>query len=161
MKKMSTKGYSLIVIMVMMLVVIALSLGMPYYSRLLPLIFGSIVFLLSAIKLWQEFSSRDRKEEALTEGEVSKIREGKAPLRAYLLAGAWITGLILSLYLLGFRIVAPLFVFSYMKSHGTRWRTSIIFGIIILVIVYFGFERSLDVDLYQGLLFQWLERLSP
>ncbi len=159
MKKMSASSYSLIVIMVIALVVIVLSLGMPLTSRLLPLIFAGIILVLSAIKLWHEVSSRDRTGEAVAEDEVEKREASKATGRGYLLAFTWVTGFVLTIYLLGFLVAIPLFIVSYMKSHGTRWRTSIIFGIITLTIVYFGFERGLDITLYRGLLFIWLDRL--
>lgn len=159
MKRMSASCYSLITIMVIMLVVIILSLGMPIMSKLLPLTFGSTIFLLAAIKFWQEFSSLDRRGAAITEDEVRKREESKATRRGYLLAGAWIAGFTLASYLLGLLTAVPLFVFSYMKMHGTRWRTSIIFATVILAIVYFGFQRMLEIDLYPGLLFTWLDRL--
>ncbi len=156
MKKMSASSYSLIVIMVLMLAVIISALGMPFHSKLLPLIFASTIFLLSAIKLRQEMSARDRTEATVTGDEVSEIRESKVTGRAYLLTSAWVAGLVLAIYLLGFITAVPLFVFSYMKSHDTRWRTATIFGIITLAVVYFGFKRGLGVDLYEGLLFIWL-----
>ncbi len=159
MKKMSASSYSLIVIMAIALVVIVLSLGMPFSSRLLPLVSGIAIFLLSAIKLRQEFSSRDRTGEAVAEDEVEKREASKATRRGSLLAFTWLIGFVLALYLLGFLVAIPLFIFSYMKSHGTRWRTSIIFTIVILAVVYFGFERGLDITLYRGLLFIWLDRL--
>lgn len=159
MKKMSASSYSLIVIMVIALVVIVVSLGMPFSSRLLPLVSGIAIFLLSAMKLRQEFSSRGRTGEAVTEDEVEKRGESKATERGYLLAFTWVTGFVLTIYLLGFLVAIPLFIFSYMKSHGTRWRTSIIFTVVILAVVYFGFERGLDITLYRGLLFIWLDRL--
>ncbi len=162
MKKMSGSEYSLIVIMVIMLAVIVSSLGMPtFFSKLLPLTIGIIVFLLSAIKLRQEFLSRDRTKATVTEDDVSEIPESKGTRRAYLLTFAWIPGLVLAIYLLGFLISIPVFVLSFMKTHGTRWRTAIISAVITLAVVYFGFQRLLEIWFYEGLLFIWLDRILP
>ncbi len=161
MKKISGKEYSLIVIMVIMLVVIVASLRMPsFYSKLLPLTVGIIVFLLSAIKFGQEFLAREKTAATIIEDDVSEITESKATGRAYLLTFAWIPGLVLAIYLRGFLISIPVFVLSFIKLCGTRWRTAIIYGILTLVVVYFGFQIALNIDFYEGLLFIWLDRLQ-
>ena len=162
MKKISGSEYSLIVIMVIMLFVIALSLRMPtFFSKLVPLTTGIIVFLLCTIKLRVEFLARDRTKAMVTEDDVSEIRESKANTHAYLRAYAWIPSLVLAIYLLGFIISIPVFVLSFMKSHGTKWRTAIICAIITLAVTYFGFQRMLEIWFYEGLLFIWIDRLLP
>jgi hypothetical protein len=158
MKQMSLSSYSLIAIMVIALVVIAMSLGMPFSSRLLPLSFSIIIFILSALKLWQELSSRDKAEKAVTGSDVGTTEASQASGRRFLLAFGWVASFVLAIYLLGFLAAVPLFNLIFMKFHGTRWRTSILFAVIILAIMYSGFELGLDITLYRGVLFNWLDR---
>ncbi len=154
--KLTASSYSLIVIMAAMLIVIISALGMPLVSKLLPLIFGSVIFVLAAIKLGYDISAGDRTKATVTRDIGGQTEESKAPLRAYLLIGAWVAGFLMAIYLLGLGIACLLLVFSYMKTHGTSWLTTIISTIITAVIIYFGFQMALEIDLYPGLLFKWL-----
>ncbi len=154
--KLTASSYSLIAIMAAMLLVIILALGMPLMSKLLPLIFSSAIFILAAIKLWHDISAGDRAEATVAKDIAGQAEESKAPLRAYLLIGAWVVGFPLAIYLLGLLIACSLLVFAYMKTHGTSWLTAIISTIVIIIIIYFGFQTALGIDLYPGLLFKWL-----
>jgi len=155
-KKLAASSYSLIVIMAAMLLVIVLALGMPLVSKLLPLLFSSLIIILAAIKLWYDIWAGDKTEETVIKDIAGLGEESEAPLRAYLLIGAWVVGFLLAIYLLGLLIACPLLVFSYMKTHGTRWLTAIISTIVIIITIYFGFQTALGIDLYPGLLFKWL-----
>ena len=66
---------------------------------------------------------------------------------------AWLVGLFLAVYLAGFLVAIPLFILSYMKTHGAKWHVAIIFAILVTAIVYGVFEVALKVYLYEGLLF--------
>lgn len=154
--RLTASSYSLIAVMVIGLIVIISALGMPFVSKLLPLIFGSAVFILAAIKFWYDILARDRMEATVTKDIAGQTEESKVPLRAYLPIGAWVVGFLLTIYLLGFLIACPLLVLSYMKTHGTGWLTTIISTIVITIINYFGFQMALQIDLYPGLLFNWL-----
>lgn len=155
--KIRGSSYFYIVIMVIMLVVIGLSLGMEYFeSKLLPLIIGGIVFVLAAVGLRKEILVGDEHEATVTEGDETRREETGVSWRGYLLAGAWVAGFFLAIYLLGFIIAIPLFILSYMKAHGTRWLLAIIFAILTPLLIYGLFELALRVVLYRGLLFTWL-----
>lgn len=154
--KLTSSSYSLIVVMLVGLVVVALALGMPLVSKLLPLIFGSAIVILAAIEFCYDISVRNRAVATVIKDKVEQTEENKETLRAYLPIGAWIVGFLLVIYLLGLLIACPLLVFSYMKRHGTSWLTAIISAIVTPVVVYFGFQIALEIDLYPGLLFSWL-----
>ncbi len=155
--KIRGSSWVLIVIMVVMLVVIISSLRMEYFeSKLLPIIIGSVVFVLAAIALWRELLAGGKSRATVTGGETTREEETGVGWLRYLLAGAWVVGFFLAIYLLGFIIAIPLFILSYMKSHGTGWLTTIIFTILTPVLIYGIFELALKVDLYPGLLFTWL-----
>ena len=154
--KIKGSSYFFMVIMVIMLVVIGLSLRMEYFeSKLLPLVIGSAVFVLSAIGLWREILAGNQQETTVTGGDTTRAEEAEESWRGYLFAGAWVVGFFLGIYLVGFIIAIPVFVLSYMKSHGTRWLVAIVFAALTTVLIYGVFEFALGVDLYRGLLFTY------
>ena len=152
--KLRGNSYFLIVIMVIVLVMIVLSLRMEFLtSKLLPLLIGSIVFILAAIGLVQEIVTRDETKAITNESETGEGEKVRIRLREYLPIGSWVIGVTLAVYLVGFIITIPLFVFAYMKSHGVRWLLSITAAVLTTVFVYTLFELALRVELYRGLLF--------
>lgn len=152
--KIKGSSYFYIAIMVVMLVIIGSSLSMKYFeSRLLPLVVGSAVFALSAIGLWREIAAENRREATVTRGETVKKKEAGESWRGYLVAGAWLMGFFLTIYLLGYIIAIPLFILAYMKSHGSKWLVATVFAIITSVIIYGVFRLALNIELYRGLIF--------
>ena len=155
--KIRSSSYFFIAIIVVLLVSIGLSLRMEYFqSKLLPLMIGSIVLVLSSIGLGRDIRAKREPEATVTGGEVGRSEEAKGELGAYLRVGAWVAGFVLAIYLLGFIMALPLFILSYMKSHGAGWFVAIVFAIITTAIVYGVFEFALRVELYRGLIFSLL-----
>jgi hypothetical protein len=151
--KIRPSSYFLIAIMAIMLIIIALSLGMEYRtSKLLPLMIGGIVFVLGAIQLIKEL----RAGKAEMEGEERATADISAERRRFLLTSAWVIGLFLAIWLLGFMVTIPLFILAYMKSHGIRWLAAITFAVIVTALSYGVFELLLRVELYRGLFYTWL-----
>ena len=152
--KMRGISYFYLIIMVIMLVIIGLSLRMEYFaSKLLPLVFSSTVFVLAAIGLGREILTKEKSGATVAGGEAGKQEESRESWRGSLVAGAWVAGFFLVIYLLGFIIAIPLFVLSYMKLHGTRWVVAIVFAVLASALIYGGFELALKVNLYKGLVF--------
>ena len=152
---MKTRGiaYFPLAIMALMIVVIILSVLMEHpASKLLPLIIGGAVFVLAGIVLRSEIRASHRSSETASGREAAAEKGTAVSWGRYLVAGAWIVGFFLVIYLLGFMIAIPLFIFAYMKSHGTRWLTTVIFTILAPLLIYGVFELLLNVDLYRGIL---------
>ncbi len=138
----------LIFVIVLMLVMVFSAIPMKYYaSKIMPIGLGCIVIVLAAIELSHEFITAKKKEE----GEQSV-----KGWRIILLNLAWLGGFVLFIYLLGFLITIPLFLFLYTKWLGARWLTAIITAVVVLVLVYLIFGVGLKFQLYQGMIFQWL-----
>ena len=156
--KLRANSYVYIIIILLMLFVVLWSLLRmeSFESKLLPLLFGSIVFILAVIGLGNEILAGGKPKTTATESQASKREETGERWGGYLANGSWLAGFILGIYLLGFIIAIPLFVLSYMKWLGTRWITAIIWSIVSPAIIYGVFEVALDVDLYRGLLLTWL-----
>ncbi len=146
--------YSYIAVIVFSLVFMGLSLGMEYFSaKMLPLVISSVVILLAAIGLSREILARGESGTTTASDETDNGEGAGESWHQYALVGIWLVGLFLAVYLLGFIIAIPLFVLSYMKTHGTKWRTAITFAILTTAIVYGVFVFALKVYLYEGLLF--------
>jgi hypothetical protein len=142
----------LIVIMAMMLATIGYALRMDYFkSKLLPIVVSSIVFILAAVALKQE--GLTAKEQKINGIGLSASQEPKERRHAYLFTGIWVISFTLAIYLVGFLIAIPLFIFAYMRSHGIDWFTAIIFAILTPAFIYGIFEFAVGITLYPGLLF--------
>ena len=151
--KIRDSSYFLMVIMVVMLVVIILSLRMEYFeSKLLPLVICGVVFVLASTILWEEMRASYRSSATATGRETAGQEGTRVSWRQYWIAGAWIVGYFLAIYLLGFIIATPLFMLVYMKSHGTRWFVASIFTVLAPLSIYSIFELALNVHLYRGLI---------
>ena len=148
--RMTANAYFYIVLIVLMVVLLATAVVMPYReAKLLPLIISGTVLVMVGIGLTRELLSQPGA--AATEDKASR-EEAKRNWRGYPVALAWICGLGLAIFLLGYAIALPLFITFYMKFLGTRWRTSVVFAVIITVVVVGGLELFPEVDLFRGLL---------
>ena len=156
---MKKKGiiYVYIVIMVFALVVIGLSVGAEYFKfKLIPLIVSGFGLILSAIGLSREILARDKSGTTATRDETHGGKETSESWYRYSLIGAWVVGFLLAIYLLGFITAIPLFLLSYLKTHGAKWRKAITVAVLTTVIIYGVLILGLKVHLYEGLLFRWL-----
>lgn len=157
MRKLSGSSYSLIVVMIAMIFFMAMSLPLALLgSKFLPLLFGSIVFALSAIALAKEIKTRPE----MKIGEATKVTGKKEIIRGavngYLRIAAWILGLTVAIYLLGFLIATLLFVGLYMKLHGSKWYMALISAVVFTLIMHALFNIALKADLFPGEIFRWL-----
>lgn len=158
--KSRTNFYVYIVIMAMMVCVIGVALVMEKLEdKLLPLIFGGIAFVIAGIGSWKEYVAGRNLGGGIAEKETEEMKEFREHWRLGLSAGVWIVSFFVAIWLLGFIISVPLFVIFYMKSHGARWRSAILYGCVTLVAVYGIFEWALEVKLYRGLLLSGWTRL--
>ncbi|MFH0914766.1 MAG: tripartite tricarboxylate transporter TctB family protein [Chloroflexota bacterium] len=147
-------------ILALMLIIIVSSIMMKSFeSKVLPLIFGGIVFFLAAVGLWQEMAPGKAKPTA-GEGKKDEKETGREGWLGYLIHGAWVGGFILVIYLLGYLVAIPLFLLTYMKRLGTRWLTALIFAVVTTLLIWGVFEIALGLELYRGLILEWLEDLA-
>ena len=141
--------FSSVVIVILTVMTVA-TMGYPPKARLFPLILLVITEGLVVIHLIKEIWGKTKHQTASAEEE--KTAE-KIDWAMYLRAPAWITGFMLSIYLLGYLVGASLFSFFYLKVHGEKWLTTIGFSLGVLALIYGGFEIALKTPLYGGLLF--------
>ncbi len=66
---------------------------------------------------------------------------------------SWLIALYLTIWLVGFPIAVPLWVFAYSKFYGSGWITSISLTVVAWAFIYGVFERALHVPWPDALLF--------
>jgi hypothetical protein len=147
-------SYFLLVILAAMLALEIRSLGFKHIeTKLLPMIVGGLVFILAAIELIRELKAANRAR-GVARPETTPVK-AEASWSRHLLAWAWIVGFFVAVYLFGFIIVTPLFVFFYVQSQGgTRLASASLAGL-TTVFIYGVFEWFLKVNLSKGLLLGW------
>jgi len=146
--KIKGNAYFLMLILAVILLIIIFSLTMEdLKSKLLPVLMGGGTFILATMELVREL----RSGKTLTEDKRTTI--GAAERRGYLIAGMWIVGFFLAIYLLGFNIATALFVLTYMKMHNTGWFQSITYAVLTTAGIYGIFQYLMKVDLCPGIVF--------
>jgi magnesium-transporting ATPase (P-type) len=146
-----TDFYTYLAVAVIALMILLLSIQFEFLSaKLLPIVVSSVVLALSVIgaikaaipdraRLAKTVAERDQEDEEFTWKEYSR------PM-------GWLAGYFVGIFLVGFLIATPLFIAGYMKTHGSRWRQSIIVTVITMAVVYLVFIVIFKVSLYSGLL---------
>ena len=57
----------------------------------------------------------------------------------------WVVSIVPVVFLLGYVIGLPLYVFAYLKAHGQGWRQSVVLSLCTLAVIYLGFVKALGV----------------
>jgi sterol desaturase/sphingolipid hydroxylase (fatty acid hydroxylase superfamily) len=135
----------LMVLFVLLSGIFIITLGYPPRARFFPII---VIALCGILVLW-EFVKAYKKEG--NDKEISM--RAKENWRPFIFAVAWIGAFTLFIWLLGFVVGLPLFVFVYVKAHEAGWKWALILPIIMFLIVYVGFAVLMESPLYEGLLF--------
>jgi hypothetical protein len=143
---MKPSSYFLILILLTMALMIGISLTFRYFeSALLPVLVGSLVFVLAAVELWREVSAKDQSPKGKGEGEGVGAGFGSML--------SWLFGFGAAIYLAGFLIALPLFFFLYLKWRKRSWGTAIAFAAITTLLIYLVFEMGFRTELWKGLIF--------
>jgi hypothetical protein len=134
-----------ILIMLFSLGIVLGAFTYPYQAaRRIPIIVGIAVFALATIALIRELWSKK---------EESSGAEEEPSLISYWKTGAWVCGVGLLIYLVGFLVALPLFIIVYLKLNGTGWKRSTIVAVITTGVIYGLFELILKFELYRGVFF--------
>jgi len=126
----------------------------PLRASILVLVLGAVGLLLALVQLVADFKGIFR-EPSKKAGfsyetpllETSNSRWGDMEI------WAWLLGLYAAIWLIGFLIAIPLFVFTYTKFYGARWITAVILSAVAGGFMYGLFERLLHAPWPASLLF--------
>lgn len=98
---------------------------------------------------------------ALLAGQIVREARGAQQrasfnLGAYLPGIAWLLAILPMIYLAGYLITVPLYMFLYLKLHGERWPLCIAVTLLVALVLYFAFIVALGIPFYEGLLFSYI-----
>jgi hypothetical protein len=143
------------IVAVAMAAVVIIASGYPYLQAKLSILFSaSLVLVLALVQLAREIRL---KKNPLAEPKAQpKEPEHHADAWQYGVEFAWLAGFGLAIYFLGFFVAIPLYICTYMKSHGARWPASIITGALMPAFCYVLFVLILEMKLHKGVIFTHL-----
>lgn len=122
-------------------------------SKMLPLIVSGAMVIMSLAGLIRAVVKyRAPAAEAAGPREERKGREGRS-LVPYLRSSAWMVGLLVGVWLVGFIPSMFVMILAYLKTHQAKWLTSIITAALTTGVIYGLFVFLLDVELFEGILF--------
>jgi len=132
------------------------TVGYPSRARLFPIL---VITLCGVFVLWALVKMLIARHKASSPDEYRQknektLKPAEGYRRQSIFAFAWIGAFVLLIWLLGFVVGLPIFVFAYIKTYEESWRWTIILTIIMFLIAYLVFAILLRIPLYEGLLFQ-------
>ena len=147
-----------------MMVLLSIMLGMTVLSfrfssgsRMLPMISGICSSAILVFLIVMTFSSRLAswygrfEKKALLMDEKMTVEERKKEVSVV----AWFVGGTVLVYLVGFIVSIPAFLFLFLKWRAKeKWMVSIVVPVAVTAVVYFVFIWVLSVPLYEGVLFE-------
>ena len=126
----------------------------PAASRLI-LVMGFLGIVLSSILVLSE-SGFWRKQGRPEEGMRVEGSRYTMPANKVLPITVWIVGIAPLVYLVGFTPGLSLYALTYYKLHGGRWSSSIMLGLLMAAVIYFGFVLGLGVIFPKPILLPFL-----
>lgn len=145
----------MIVLLIIILLMVFLSFQYSSGSQILPLasgIFSALImgflvimsFFPKIISFYQKFETKP----VISEDELN-VDEKKREVSVI----AWFIGCTAMIYVLGFLIGIPLFLFLFLKLWAREsWLLSLVLAAVVLGVVYFAFVYILRVPLHEGVL---------
>ncbi len=142
-----------IVLLALLIVLAIYSLSYPFQTQLFPLVICIPVIALVLIQVVREISqssgSRRQEGNPAEQGATGS----RAVWRGHALIIAWMTGFLLMIYIVGFILAIPLFLFLYLKLHGSGWLRSLGLAAGMVIVIYSLFTLAMKMHFYPGVLF--------
>ena len=127
------------------------SLTLSVTAMLFPWVIGGAASILLLWEIIGELGKKPKEspsqeEEGETSGEMKNFLDGIT----------WTIVILPLIYLFGFLVAFPLYLFSYLKLHGYSVWFSIVLAACVEAFFYFVFIVALEVNSYDGLLLLYL-----
>jgi hypothetical protein len=129
----------------------------PIKVKLLPSLASGLVLVLSVVLLGLELSAAHRNKTKADGEYTDEDGEAISPLPGNLISFAWLVGLVIGIYLIGFLISIPIWIIAYLKVRGKGWLMSLALATGTTAIIYILFIVLLQADLYEGIVFKILD----
>jgi hypothetical protein len=131
-------------------------LEMPFRASMLPVLASGLALPLTLLAIYIERKTENEKQTQADESSgdlaVSEDEVSSDAFRRVRYFFIWFTCLIASAHLLGFLIGLPLMVLIYLLAHREPPKLSIFLSLMVLVILYGGFQKGLVLPLPEGVL---------
>ena len=131
-------------------------LDMPFRASMLPVLASSLALPLTLLALYIEHKKGNEKksqaEESSGDLAVSESEVSADAFRRVRYFFLWFASLIASAHLLGFLIGLPLMVLVYLLANREPFKLSIFLSLMVLMILYWGFQKGLVLPLPRGIL---------
>jgi hypothetical protein len=137
---------------------IYMALDWPFKAKLFPLSVSIPLLILASIQLLQLiFGKPETDDSAAVDMEFSSDVPPEIERRRVISAFSWIVGFIVCVYLIGFPLTIPLFIFVYLKfESGVGWFRTFLSTALTWAIFYGLFEKLVHLQFEQGVLQAWL-----
>jgi Tripartite tricarboxylate transporter TctB family len=132
--------------------------GWTFKAKLFPLATAIPILILVLLHLYLEFfGAQEVAKGPAVEAEFSaEVSDGAARRRA-LIIFAWIAGFILFVYLIGFPLTVPIFIFCFLKfQSATSWIHSLALTGCTWAFFYLLFQRLVHIQFEAGAIQTWL-----
>ena len=131
-------------------------LDMPFRASMLPVFASSLALPLTLLALFVEYKKENHKSSQADESSgdlaVSQSEVSADAFRRVRYFFIWFVCLLASAHLLGFLIGLPLMVLVYLLANREPYRLSIFLSFMVLMILYWGFQKGLVLPLPEGVL---------
>jgi hypothetical protein len=129
-----------------------------FKTGLFPLAVAIPLLVLTLLHLYMEvFGASETSRGPAVEAEFSNEVAPEVARRRVIIIFSWMAGFVLLVYLLGFPLTVPLFVFFYLKIQSrVGWTQSILLTAITWGIFYGLFQRLVRIQFEAGIVQSWL-----
>ena len=135
-------------------------LDMPFRASMLPVLASTLALPLTLLALFVEYKKENHKSSQADESSgdlaVSQSEVSADAFRRVRNFFIWFACLLASAHLLGFLIGLPLMVLVYLLANREPYRLSIFLSFMVLMILYWGFQKGLVLPLPEGVLTKML-----
>ena len=131
-------------------------LEMPFRASMLPVLASGLALPLTLLAIYIEWKTdNETKIKPMNPVAIWPSQRDEVSADAFRRVRyffIWFTCLIASAHLLGFLIGLPLMVLIYLLAHREPLKLSIFLSLMVLVILYGGFQKGLVLPLPEGVL---------
>jgi len=142
------------ILLIIMLVMVFMAFKYSTGARVLPLLSGIAAAAMMGVIVLMAFSSRMASwyEKFEAKDILSKVMMSRDEKKREISVVAWFTGCTFIIYLLGFMVGIPVFLFLFLKIWGKEsWVLSLVTAGVVLGVIYFSFVDILNVPLHKGI----------
>jgi len=150
-----------VLLLVIVLTFVLFSIGYDAEARLIPLIIGVPSLALAILLVLSERYPRllalfKVSQDSVVRGAPSELASSETAVggRKVLTFLAWIVGFVILVFLVGFLITTPVFIFLFLKIRGRiGWFRTLVMSIVVGGFIYGVFEILMRGDMFKGILF--------